>query len=102
MTADVRKYFNEIVNGVARIEAYQQSVKSNEVALTGTKKGFESGIRTNVEVLNAQEKLFSAKRELAKERYRLIYNRISLKQVTGLLTETDIVEVNNMLAFQIE
>lgn len=102
VTADVRKYFNEIVNGVARIEAYQQSVKSNEVALTGTKKGFKSGIRTNVEVLNAQEKLFSAKRELAKERYRLIYNRVSLKQVTGLLTETDIVEVNNMLAFQIE
>ncbi len=100
VTADIRQYFNEIVNGIARVEAHELSVKSNEVALIGTQKGYESGIRTNVEVLNAQEKLFSAKRELAKERYRLIYNRINLKQVAGLLTESDISAIDNMLAYQ--
>ncbi len=95
---DIRKYFNEIVNGIARVEAKSQAVKSNEIAVTGTQKGYESGIRSNVEVLNAQEKLYSAKRELAQERYKLIYNRLMLKQSAGLLNETDLAEVNKILS----
>lgn len=95
---DVRKYFNEIVNGIARVEAKTQAVKSNEVALIGTQKGYESGIRSNVEVLNAQEKLYSAKRELARERYKLIYNRLLLRQSAGLLNETDLAEMNKVLS----
>jgi len=39
---NVRKYFNEVLNGVARVEAHQSSVKSYEVALIGTQKGYEA------------------------------------------------------------
>jgi TolC family type I secretion outer membrane protein len=97
VNADVRKYFNEITNGIARIEAQSQSVASYETALVGTQKGYESGMRSNVDVLTAQEKLYSAKRDLARERYKLIYSRIQLKQVAGMLTESDIAEVNGWL-----
>ncbi len=102
VSADVRKYFNEITNGVARIEAQNQSVTSYEIALVGTQKGYESGLRSNVDVLTAQEKLYSAKRDLARERYKLIYSRIQLKQVAGMLVEGDIAEVNGWLATPIE
>jgi TolC family type I secretion outer membrane protein len=97
VNADVRKYFYEITNGIARIEAQSQSVASYETALVGTQKGYESGMRSNVDVLTAQEKLYSAKRDLARERYKLIYSRIQLKQVAGMLTESDIAEVNGWL-----
>ena len=96
VTANIRKYFNEVVNGVARINAFVKSVKSNEIAVIGTQKGFEAGIRTNVEVLNAQEKLFSAKRDLAKERYQLIYSRILLKQYAGVLNDNEIEDVSKL------
>ena len=102
VSTDVRKYFNEIINGIARIEAQSQSVASYETALVGTQKGYESGLRSNVDVLTAQEKLYSAKRDLARERYKLIYSRIQLKQVAGLLTEGDIAEVNGWLAAPLE
>jgi len=98
VSTDVRKYYNEITNGIARIEAQSQSVASYETALVGTQKGYESGMRSNVDVLTAQEKLYSAKRELARERYKLIYSRIQLKQMAGMLTEVDIAEVNDWLA----
>ena len=66
--------------------------------MIGTMKGYESGIRSNVEVLNAQEKLFSAKRELAQERYKYIYNKLMLRQSAGVLSETDLNEVNKVLS----
>jgi protease secretion system outer membrane protein len=73
-------------------------VKSNEIAVIGTKKGYEAGIRTNVEVLNAQEKLFAAKRELARERYQYLFHRLQLKQAAGLLTDADIQETSVLLS----
>lgn len=94
---DIRKYFNEIVNGIARVDAQLEAVKSNEVAVIGTKKGFEAGMRSNVEVLNAQEKLFSAKRDLARERYKLLYNRVMLRLTAGVLTESDLGSMSALL-----
>lgn len=98
VSADIRKYFNALMNGIAKVQAYEQSVKSNELAVIGTKKSYEAGIRSNVDVLNAQEKLFAAKRDLAKERYQLIFSRIQLKQSAGILVDADIQETNTWLS----
>ena len=98
VSVNVRKYFNEVLNGVARVEAHQSSVRSYEAALIGTQKGYEAGFRTNVEVLGAQEKFYLALRDLASERYKLIYNRLALKQVVGVLNEDDISEVSASLS----
>ncbi len=74
-----------------------QAVKSNEVAVIGTQKGYEAGMRSNVEVLNAQDKLFSAIRDLAKERYKLLYSQVMLKQSSGTLVENDLNDISQML-----
>ena len=95
--SDVRKYYNSIVSGIAQIHAYEQAVTSHEIALTGTKKGFESGLRTNVDVLDAQQKLFSSRKNLAKSRYQYILNRLMLKQASGTLSVGDVDEVNGWL-----
>ena len=95
---NVRKYFHEIINGLSRLDAFEKVVESNEIALTGTIKGFEAGFRTNIEVLNAQEKLYMSKHDLSKERYSLIYNRILLKQSAGTLSEQDIQEISGWLS----
>ncbi len=96
--SDVRKYYNSIVTGIAQIHAYEQAVKSREIALIGTKKGFEAGLRSNVDVLDAQQKLFASRKDLAKSRYQYILNRIMLKQTAGSLSATDVEEVNGWFA----
>ena len=98
VTADVRKYFNALSNGVAKVQAFSQSVTSNEIAVVGTQKAYTAGMRTNVEVLNAQEKLFAAKRDLARERYQLIFNWMQIKQSAGVLTDADVQEANGWLS----
>ena len=93
--SDVRKYYNGLLGSVAQINAYEQAVKSGEIALKGTEKGFQTGLRTNADVLDAGQKLLASRRNLAKSRYQYIMNRMMLKQSAGTLFAADIDEVNN-------
>ena len=93
--SDVRKYYNGIVNGISQINAYQQAEKSEAIAMTGTEKGFKAGIRSNVDVLNAQQKYYESKRALAKSRYQYIMNRLMLKDSIGTLSGSDVEMVNS-------
>ncbi|MBN1278999.1 MAG: TolC family outer membrane protein [Chlorobiaceae bacterium] len=97
ISANVRQYFNGILNSIAQIKAYEQAVTSNDIALTGTRKGFTNGFRSNVDVLNAMAKLFDSKRNLAKARYQYIMNITMLKHVAGILTPQDIAEINSWM-----
>jgi TolC family type I secretion outer membrane protein len=83
--AAIKKYFNSIQGGLLAIEAYEQAVKSGETALEGTQKGFSAGLRTNIEVLNAQQKLYSSRLDLSKARYMLVNDIVNIKQTAGLL-----------------
>ena len=98
VSSDIRKYFNEVGNNVSRLKAFEESVKSNEIALTGTRKAYEAALRSNVDVLNAEEKFVSAKRDLAKERYQLIFNILQLKLSAGSLSGEDIQEMSRWLS----
>ena len=95
--SNVRKYFNGVVSSISQITAYEQAVKSGEVALKGTKKGFEVGLRTNMEVLDADQKLLSNRRNLAKSRYQYILSRLQLKDSAGTLGAGDVEEVNGWM-----
>lgn len=90
VNAEIRKYFSGIVFGVSQIHAYEQAVAASEIALEGTRKGYTAGFRSNVEVLDAQQKLQESRRNLARARYRYILNRLMLRQSAGMLTATDI------------
>lgn len=93
----VRQEFLNVVNGVARVNAFSQAVKSNELALYSAKRGQEAGVRTSFDVLNAQTLLFSAKRDLAESRYAYVMARLNLRAAAGLLAEEDVILVEAWL-----
>lgn len=93
--SDVRKYFNGVLSSIAQIKAYQQAELSQEVALKGTEKGFKAGLRTNLDVLNAIQKLYDSKRTLFRARYQLILNRLMLKDAAGILSADDVDQVSS-------
>lgn len=80
----------EIHNGIAQVRALEQAVKSAQVALEGMESGQKVGLRTNSDVLNAQQQLFSARRDLQKERYAYILNRLNLQAAVGALRDAEI------------
>ena len=95
--SNVRLYFDGLTAAIAQIRAYEQAVKSSEIALTGTRKGYSAGLRSNVDVLNAQEKLYLSRRNLAKARYQFILSRMMLKNEAGVLSESEVYEISGWL-----
>ena len=48
-------------------------------------------------LLNAQQQLFSAKRDLLQARYNYLVNIIRLKAASGLVAEADLQDINQQL-----
>ena len=97
VVSSVRQHFEGLAAAIAQIRAYEQAVRSSEIALTGTRKGYSAGFRSNVDVLDAQEKLYLSKRNLAKSRYQFILSRLMLKDAAGMLSEDEVYEINSWL-----
>ncbi len=92
-----RTSFLNVSNGIAQVKALEQAVVSAGVALASSQLGMEVGVRTNVDVLNAQQQVFSARRDLASARYAVITNSLRLKAAAGALTDADLEAVNRTL-----
>jgi len=83
---NVRKYYQSLQAQQQSISAYQQAVQSASIALDGTQKGFLAGFKTNHEVLDAQQKLFTNQLSLTKAYYSLISDWVNLQFSSGVLT----------------
>lgn len=97
VATDVRNYYNGMLSSIAETKAYEQAVISSEVALIGTMKGYSAGLRSNIDVLNAQRNLFDNKRKLAKARYSYVVNLVSIKGVCGKLNQEDINDIDEWM-----
>ena len=93
-----RQTFSTVINGITQIGALEQALVSSQSALDSNKLGYEVGVRINIDVLNAQQQLFSTRRDLAVARYNTITNQLRLKAAAGSLREEDLEEVNRALA----
>jgi outer membrane protein len=93
-----RQSFLAVANGIAQVGALEQALVSSQSALDSNKLGYEVGVRINIDVLNAQQQLFSTRRDLALARYNTITNHLRLKSAAGSLGESDLEEVNRALA----
>ena len=92
-----RQAYLGVTNGMAQVGALEQALISSQSALDSNKLGYEVGVRINIDVLNAQQQLFSTKRDLAKARYDTLLNGLRLKAASGTLTEEDLETVNRLL-----
>ncbi len=94
---NVRQSYLGLTSGVASVAAQQQALKSAETTLASTKLGLEVGVRTNLDVLNAQQQVTQVQRDLALARYNTLLNELRLKAATGVLSEDDIRSTNAYL-----
>ncbi len=94
----VRLNFLGVTNGVQQVKALEAALVSSKSSLDATILGKDVGVRTNVDVLNAQQQLYQAQRDLQQARYNTILSQLRLKAASGRLKEDDLVEVNRLLA----
>ena len=96
VVTNTRSLHMTVISDVSRVAARKQSIVSSRSALDATQAGYEVGTRNVVDVLNAQNTLFSAERDYANTRYDYILDILRLKEQAGLLSPEDI---NNLDAY---
>ena len=94
---NTRSAFLSVTNGVAQIKALETALASSQGSLDSTKLGQEVGVRTQVDVLNAQQQLISTRRDYAQAIYSYSINVLKLKGAAGTLSDEDLAYVNQWL-----
>jgi outer membrane protein len=90
VTQAARAQFLGVSSGLAQVKALEAAEKSSQLALDSNQLGYQVGVRINIDVLNAQQQLFTTRRDLAKARYDVLTNGLKLKQTAGTLKEEDL------------
>lgn len=96
-TRSASSAYLEVTTSVREASALDQAVLASEKALESRKEGFEAGLNTNLDVLDAQRDLFQARRDYLSARYRYITNNLELFSVAGELGVEDVETVNDWL-----
>ena len=93
----VHREFRGMTEGVLRIQALEQAVRSGEQALRSNQKSFEAGIRTTLDVLNAVQQKTLAQRDLAQARYVYLASYLRLQSLVGEDRQSSVAQVNRWL-----
>jgi outer membrane protein len=93
----VRQHYLNLTNGVAQVGALRRALKSSQSRLDSTILGQEAGIRTEIDVLNAQQQYYSARRDLVVAYYDYLMARLRLKADVAELDESLLEEINVLL-----
>lgn len=97
ITLQIRQQFLNVTNGIAQIKALKQALTSSQSQLDSTILGQQVGVRTEVDVLNAQQQMYSARRDLAKAYHGYLMSRLRLSAEAGELDEDTLTQINAML-----
>ncbi len=92
-----RQAYLNVTSTEAQVKALEAALASSQKSLESTQLGLEVGVRTNVDVLNAQQQLTSAQRDLAAARYNFLLSVLNLKAAAGSLFPTDLEEIDRLL-----
>lgn len=93
----VHKEFRGVTEGVLRVRALEQAVRSAEQLALSSRRSFEAGARTRLDILNAEQQAGTARRDLAQARFNYLVARVRLKALAGDLRADNVDEINGWL-----
>ena len=94
---DTRRYYLAVTSGVAQVKALEQALSASRKANESTELGYRTGVNTGLDVLNAQQNLFSVESDLSQAKYGYLMSRLRLQDTVGTLSENDLATINSLL-----
>lgn len=94
----VQEGYLAVTTGVSRVAAQEQALLSARSALEATTRGRDVGTRTELDVLDAQQRLYAAELELVQGRADYLLGRLRLAAAAGELDETSLLDLGAWLA----
>lgn len=85
LSEEIERSYLGVVSGFAKSKALQTAVHSNQRALESAEKGYQAGVRSTVDILNAQQTLFTARRDLLNSKLLMLQSLVTLYARSGLM-----------------
>ncbi|MBL8270449.1 TolC family outer membrane protein [Steroidobacter sp.] len=92
-----QQFYLDVVSGAARLHALDQARISGASALQSSKTGRDVGVRTTLDVLNAEQTYYQTLYDRTAARYQYLFSRLQLAASLGELTDQQLVSVNTWL-----
>lgn len=79
----VHKEYRGVTENIASIKALEQALRSAEQLVLSSRKSFQAGSRTVLDILNAEQQRALVQRDLAQARYVYLISKIRLLALVG-------------------
>lgn len=100
LATQVRKEYQGIDQGIHKIRALELALQSADQSVVSNEKGFLAGVRSRVDVLNAEDNRGNVVLELARERMLLVMSRARLQSLCNRLDRDALQTINHWLAYE--
>jgi outer membrane protein/protease secretion system outer membrane protein len=90
----VHKEYRGITEGTLRIRALEQAQRSAAQMVDSTVKSQRAGVRSILDVLNAEQQVAAVNRDLIQARYVYLISRLRLNALGGLDPLATVTEIN--------
>jgi protease secretion system outer membrane protein len=90
---ELRKAHNIVLSSVHKIEALEKAVESGKLLMKATEQSIKGGVRINLDLLNAQQQLYTSQRDLAQARYSYLIGVLRLRGAAGTLDGSGLREI---------
>lgn len=87
---ELRRQYNVYQTSATRTRAYDMAVQVANTLVEATQQSVLGGERVNLDVLDAQHQLYTARRDLADARHQARLSRLQLKYLAGLVEVDDL------------
>lgn len=96
--ADTRDWLQRFNDAQERARALGEITEINHSALAATRQGYLAGSRSNLDVLRAQEALFTSRTQQVRARYEMLSAFLALKAEVASLSLGDVQLIDSWLA----
>ena len=96
----VRQNFSASLSQVGLARGLETATRSLDAAFQANRRGYEVGLKVNVDVLDAQTKLFESRRDLSRARYDAWLSFLKLKSFAGQLMDGDVDRLDALLILE--
>lgn len=97
MSLRIHQELRGLSEGLLKIRAMEQAVRSADQLVVSSNRSFDAGVRTRVDVMNAEQALQEARRNLARERYLYLGATFRLQALAGSDRMQAVAAVNRCL-----
>ena len=94
----VHREYRGVTEGVLKIRALEQALRSGNQLLDSTRKSVQAGVRSQLDVLNAEQQLATTQRDLVQARYMYLISRLRLYSLSGQDPLQNMLEINSAFA----